>query len=180
MVIAHKLRLKAASLFLDIKSGFDNIKPAQLASHLREKGVSPYIVSWIRSFLFHRTCRLKFQGAPGDFKRVAVGTPQDSPLSPLLFVLYVAPLHQGTNRQNTFSFIDDFTLMTMSTSYRRNIQILHSRFKALAYKAGKLSLFFSVPMTELIHWHTFKDRFPRSLTPVQLNSAVFHPKEEVR
>ena len=40
VVIAQKLRLKASSLFLDIKGSFNNIKPTQLTGQLREKGVS--------------------------------------------------------------------------------------------------------------------------------------------
>ena len=84
---APKLKLRASSLLLDIKGDFDNVKPATLMGMLREKGVSPYIVSWVRPFLSERSCRLRFQGAPNSFVRVAVGTPQGSPISPLLFVL---------------------------------------------------------------------------------------------
>ena len=73
---AHKLKLKASSLLLDIKGGFDNIKQDFLAGMLRERGVSPYIVSWVRAFLSDRSCRLRFQGAPNSFVKVAVGTPQ--------------------------------------------------------------------------------------------------------
>lgn len=61
-----------------------------------------------------------------------------------------------------------------------NVQILQSRFKALSHRLGKLSLSFSVPKTELIHWQTPKDPSPHPLTLIQLDSAVFHPKEEVR
>ena len=64
VVIAQKLRLKASTLFLDIKGGFDNIRPNTLTDYLQKKGVSPYITAWVRSFLCHRTCRLAFQGAP--------------------------------------------------------------------------------------------------------------------
>ena len=180
VVIAQKLKLKAASLFLDIKGGFDNIRPAQLSGLLRAKGVSPYIVSWMRSFLSRRTCRLKFQGCPGNFKCVAVGTPQGSPISPWLFVLYVASLHRGAGMQNTFSFVDDFALTTICLSHRRNIQILQVRFKALWCRAKKLGLAFSIPKSDFIHLHTPKDHSPRCPTPIHLDSEVFLPKEEVR
>ena len=56
--------------------------------------------------------------------------------------------------QNTFSFVDDFALTSLSTSHRRNTQILQLRFKSMSYKAGKLGLAFSVPKTKLIHWRT--------------------------
>ena len=151
VVITQKLRLKASTIFLDIKGRFDTVRPAALTEYLRRKSVSPYITAWVRSFLCNRSCRLTFQGAQRDFVEVAVGTPQGSPISPLLFVLYVAPLHQGTQTQNTFSFVDDFALTSMATSHRRNVQILQTRFKALSKKANRLGLSFSIPKTELIH-----------------------------
>ena len=179
-VTAQKRRLKASTLFLDIKGGFDNVHPPALTRYLLMKGVFPYIVAWVRSFLCGRSCRLNFQGTPRAFMDVAVGTPQGSPISPLLFVLYVAPLYHGEHTQNTFSFVDDFALTSMATSNRRNVQILQARFRTLSRKANRLGLSFSIPQTELIHWRTPKDRSPCCLIPVTLDSRPFQPKEEVR
>ena len=180
VAIPQRLKLKESSLFLDIKGGLDNIKPGLHTGLLRERGVSPHILSWIRPFLSRRTCHLKFQVSPEGFTRVAVGTPQGSPISPLLFVLYVASLHKSLGKHNTFSLVDDFALTSTSLSHRRNIQILQSRFRTLLYRAKRLGLSFSVPKTELIYWRTPKDRSSRCLTPIHLDLAIFHPKEEVQ
>jgi len=88
-------RLKVSSLFLDIKAGFDNVNNSTLARILREGGIAPYQVSWASSFLGERSCTLVFQGAPGTPSPVNVGAPQGSPISHLLFLLYVSPLHFG-------------------------------------------------------------------------------------
>jgi len=88
-------RLKVSSLFLDIKAGFDNVDNSTLARILREGGIPPYLISGVSLFLGERSCTLVFQGAPGTPARVNVGAPQGSPISPLLFLLYVAPLHFG-------------------------------------------------------------------------------------
>jgi len=84
---------KVSTLFLDIKGGFDNVNASSLCGMLKAKGVNPYLVSWTRSFLSDRTCRLLYQGSPKIFAPVSVGTPQGSPVSPLLFVVYVSRLH---------------------------------------------------------------------------------------
>jgi len=81
---------KVPTLFLDIKGGFDNVNASILCSMLKVKAVNPYLVSWTRAFLTGRTCQLHFQGSPKVFAPVAVGTPQGSPVSPLLFVIYVS------------------------------------------------------------------------------------------
>jgi len=67
---------KVSTLFLDIKGGFDNVSPAILCGMLRAKGVSPYLLSWTRSFLSGRMCRLLYQGSPKVFAPVSVGTPR--------------------------------------------------------------------------------------------------------
>ena len=102
--LAHEVRLlqhldlKVSSLFLDIKGGFDNVDPSQLSAALRAKGVHRYVIAWVSSFLTNRKCWLLFQGSPKVFSPVAVGTPQGSPISPLLFVIYVSPLHPPSLR----------------------------------------------------------------------------------
>ena len=53
--------LEVSSLFLDIKGGFDNVNADILCSSLCSKGVNHYLVSWVRSFLTGRSCRLFFK-----------------------------------------------------------------------------------------------------------------------
>ena len=76
--------------------------------------------------------------------------------------------------------MDNLALTTVSTSYRHNVQLLQARFRKLSYKASKLSLSFSIPKTELIHWHTPKDRAPPTRTPIHLEDGIFIPWEEIR
>jgi len=151
-------RLKVSSLFLDIKAGFDNVDNNTLARILREGGIPSYLVSWVSSFLGERSCTLIFQGAPGTPAPVNVGAPQGSPISPLLFLLYVAPLHFGIPRGLMISYVDDFALTVASLSYRRNIRRLQDLFDKLERKASRLGVSFSVAKTELIHWRTPRQR----------------------
>jgi len=117
-------RLKVSSLFLDIKAGFDNVDNSSLVRILREGGIPPYLVFWVSSFLGERSCTLIFHGAPGTHGPVNVGAPQASPISPLLFLLYVPPLHFRNPRGLIISYVDDFALTVPSLSYRGNIRRL--------------------------------------------------------
>ena len=171
---------KVSTLFLDIKGGFDNVNPATLCGMLRAKGVNPYLVSWTMSFLSGRSCRLLYQGSPKVFAPVAVGTSQGSPVSPLLFVIYVSRLHSKILQGLSLSYVDDFGLTVASASYRRNVQILQRLYAKLKARGARLGVGFSVPKTELIHWHTNRDTCPISNAAIHLDGSIFKPKGEVR
>ena len=171
---------KVSTLFLDIKGGFDNVNPSALCGILRAKGVNPYLVSWTRSFLSGRSCRLLYQGSPRVFAPVSVGTPQGSPVSRLLFVIYVSRLCCEIPHGLSLSYVDDFGLTVSSASYRRNIQMLQKQYARLKSRGSRLGVGFSVPKTELINWRKNRDRDPISNAPVHLDGSVFTPKSEVR
>jgi len=179
--ILQRPRLKVSSLFLDIKAGFDNVDNSTLARILREGGIPPYLVSWVSSFLGERSCTLVFQGAPGTPSPVNVGAPQGSPISPLLFLLYVAPLHFAIPRGLMISYVDDFALTVVSLSYRGNIRRLQDLFNMLEGKESRLGGSISVAKTELIHWRTPSQRHsPECVSPIHIKGELFHPGKSVR
>ena len=175
--------LQVSSLFLDIKRGFDNVDADILCSSLRFKGVNHYLISWVRSFLTGWSCRLLFQGSPRIFSPVPVCTPQGSPVSPLLFVIYVAPLHIPLDYSLVLSYVDDFSLMVSSTSYRSNCRSLQAAFARIRAIAHSMKVDFSVPKTELILWRTPLQQDPPS-TPcpptVALDGQTFHPSAKLQ
>jgi len=162
-------------LFLDINGGFDNVNPSTLCSILKAKAVIPYLVSWTRSFLTC-TCRLRYQRSPKVFAPVSVGTPQGSPVSPLLFVIYVSRLHCEIPQGLTLSYVDDFGVMVSSMSYRRNIQSLQRHYAVLKVRGARLGDSFSIPKTEVIHWRTIMDRGPVSSSLIPPDGSIFPPK----
>jgi len=171
---------KISSLFLNIKGGFDNVDPTQLTSALRAKGAHKYLIAWVGSFLTNRMCRLLFQGSPRVFSPVAVGTPQCSPISPLLFVIYVSSLYPVIDRGVVLSYVDDFVVTVSSSSNRNNIQLLQCYFRSLCRSAVPRCLTFSVLKTELIYWRTPQERSPPSKAGGCLDDLYFPPKDELR
>ena len=184
--LTHEVRLlqaasfKVSTLFLDVKGGFDNVCANKLATILTRGGVSAYLVAWIKSFLSKRQCRLIFQGVPKVFCPVAVGTPSGSPISPLIFVLYIASLHPTIPQGLAISYVDDLTITVGSDSVHSNIRPLQYYFGIIQWQGAHLGVGFSVHKTELIHWRTLKDRSDVSLAPIVINDMLFPPSQVVR
>jgi len=173
--------LKVSSLFLDIKAGFTNIDNSTLPRILREGGIPRYLVSCVSSGLGERSCTLVFQGAPGTPAQVNVRAPQGSPISPLLFLLYVSPLHFKVPRGLMISYVDDLGLTAASPSYRGKIRRLQELLEKLEAKALRIGVSFSIAKTELRNWRTPSQRnSPRSLSPIQIKGDLFRPRDSLR
>ena len=87
----HRTGQCATTGFFDIMGGFDNVSHPILLDRLTTLGTPSYLVSWAGSFLSNRSITLVYPGSPGLSIPVSVGVPQGSPVSPLFFVIYVAP-----------------------------------------------------------------------------------------
>ena len=186
LALTHKIktfqrhRLEVSTLFLHIKAGFDNVKASTLRAKLLASRVPSYMVDWVSSFLSERTCTLVFQGSSNLSSPVSVGTPQGSPISSLLFLLYIAPLHMSVPRGLIVSYIDDFSITVASPSYRGNIRRLQGLFSTISAKGRDIGVSFSGPKTELIHWRTQSQRTPPSTAPIELEGHLFHHSGVVR
>jgi len=142
--------------------------------------VNPYLVAWTRSFLTCRSCRLLFQGSPKVFAPVSVRTPQGSTTSPLVFVIDVSGLHREIPDGLTLPYANDCTLTVSSDSYRRNVPLRQGHYAILNAKGSRFGVSFSIPETELIHWHMNRDRDPPSQAPIHADRSVFHLMVELR
>ncbi|EAQ85238.1 hypothetical protein CHGG_09252 [Chaetomium globosum CBS 148.51] len=89
---AWRQKATASLLQLDISGAFDTVNHTRLLATLRLQGYPQWVVLWVKAWLSNRVAILHFDGQKTEDIPVIAGVPQGSPLSPILFILYIASL----------------------------------------------------------------------------------------
>lgn len=175
--VNKQFNLRTSALFLDVKGAFDHVSMHQLLGIFKKLRLPLNLISWVASFLQERSIRLTFDGNIEVFSQIETGIPQGSPISPILFLIYL----QGLFKSNTvrfISYIDDIVMIAQSTSFKKNIQILEREATELFKQAKVNAIQFDLSKTELMHFSKEKDAKRKTLHLP--NGAEISPKESIR
>ena len=171
-----------STLFFDVKGAFDHVARPRLLDTMRQLHLPENVIHWTDNFLTNRQLGLAFDGEREPLQSVSTGIPQGSPISPVLFLIYIRFLfdtiqlkHPGVH---TPSYIDDIACQISGNSEEENCEIL-AEVAETAFQWGyENAVAFDDPKTELIHFHRRK-KTPN--TPITLpNGTVIHPSKVVR
>ena len=107
-----------SAVFLDVEKAFDQVWHTGLLHKMKKFGIDHSLLRWIKSFLSERSISVKIENIKSDLFTPKHEVPQGSPLSPILFIIYVSDIPQPVNAQTTTlsHFADDIALW----SYGRN------------------------------------------------------------
>ena len=172
-----KRNLKTSTLLLDVKGAFDHVAKNQLLAILHKLRLPTSLISWVSSFLSDRFLGLSFNGQIEQSTSINTGIPQGSPISPILFLIYIRDLFP-TLAVRVLSYIDDITLSTSSTSLKKNIRILEREAAKIYALGANNAIQFDLEKTELIHFTTSKEAKTASLRLP--NDEIVYPQEVVR
>ena len=79
----------ATLLTMDVQGAFDTVMRNRLVLRLREQGWPEHLAKWVESFMNDRSACVRFQDTTTPISPLQCGLPQGSPISPILFLLYV-------------------------------------------------------------------------------------------
>ena len=168
-------KLKTTTLFLDVKGAFDHVSKNRLLQIMISLLLPTSLILWVSSFLDDRVLRLAFDNSIEAFKSILTSIPQGSPISPILFLIYIRDLFKLAN-VSFRSYLDDITLITASNSLKKNIKTLEREVKDIFDLGDKNAISFDKDKTELIHFDNSKNK-PSLKLP---NGAIVLPSKVVK
>ena len=169
---------KASLLQLDLAGAFDRVHHGWLAEILRDSGLPPVLVRWIESWLVGRRAELMVDGVATQAS-VPAGVPQGSPMSPVLFLLFLRPLYQRLRRQGLFlaGFADDTNLLAVGRTHDECCDRLEAAYTDAETWANKVGMQFQPSKSEVIHFQRGRSHFDRAL---HLGAARVEPVKAAR
>ena len=154
---AWRQKATASLLQLDISGAFDTVNHIRLLATLRDMGFPRWLVLWTKDWLTSREATLHFDGQTAPPTAIRAGVPQGSPLSPVLFILYIASLYSLLKEKHPHlaiaGFADDTNLMVFGREPKANVRQLEAAWATCLQWAGTRGMAFAPEKSELIHFN---------------------------
>lgn len=95
------------AVFLDLKRAFETIDRDTMVKVLESYCITGTVLEWFKSWLSHRTQQTRLNGELSSEFPIYVGLPQGTPLSCVLFSMYINSIVKVVKRSKIKLFADD-------------------------------------------------------------------------
>lgn len=125
----------AFALFIDVKEAFDHFSKGQLLARMIKLEIDGDFVSWTSRFLTDRKIQLVIDGHDNKEREIETRIPQGSPVSPILFLIYISRVFNRVSETSllvtSFSFVDDLSFIVSGSSVKEMIKALEKVAKEI-------------------------------------------------
>lgn len=120
---------------MDIKDTFDYILKAQLIIQMIELEIDRNLVTWTSSFLTHQKIQIVIDRHENKEREIKIGILQDSPVLPILFLIYINGVFDKVTEASFFvislSFIDNLEFIASSSLVKKVVKTLEKVTKTI-------------------------------------------------
>jgi len=135
---------------MDVQGAFDALLKRRLLKRMTKQGWPLPLLRLVNSFLSDRKIRVRLEKSTTPYYGVECGTPQGSPLSPVLYMLYLAELlNQDTELM--FGYADDINLYRATDLLDRNVELLARDARRILAWGAQNKVAFAPEKLEMIH-----------------------------
>jgi hypothetical protein len=166
---ALRAKWHCGALLFDIKGFFDNVHKDRLAAIMANLGFLSGMVQWALSFLSERRVVLSFNGEENAERDQPVGTPQGSPVSPVLSAIYTSPLlckPRAADGCTLGMYVDDGIIFAQGRDWDTVTEALKAQYVICEEWLVRNNLAIEPEKTELIFFRS--PRAKKNLPPDRL------------
>ena len=138
-------------VYLDFAKAFDKVDFLVTMRKLHSLGISGKVGKWIYSFLINRQQAVIVNGVTGNHTQVKSGVPQGSVLGPLLFLVLISDIDQGSASAFISSFADD-TRAAKGISTEDDVEALQDDLQAIYKWSQENNMEFNSPKFECLRY----------------------------
>ena len=147
---------------------------------MKKYGIYHNLLRWINSFLNERSTSIKIKNIKSNIFTPKYGVPQGSPLSPILFIIYVSDIPQPENEQTTtlLQFANDIVLW----SYGRNTIMSERKIQKHLNKITKWCIIWRIKLNPLKNkvLHFSKRKHPLLDCNIKMDNVKLKAEKIVR
>ncbi|OAQ65636.1 endonuclease/reverse transcriptase [Purpureocillium lilacinum] len=142
----------ATLVTMDVQGAFDTVMRNRLILRLRQQGWPPHLVRWAGSFMQDRSAAIRFQDVTTPASPLRCGLAQGSPVSPILFALYIAPIYRLGNSDGRFGYADDTAMLRTGRTLEETTALVSRDMEELLAWGAANGVTFDPDKTEVMHF----------------------------
>lgn len=143
---------------------------------MQNQGWPKPILQWTSSFLESRRVQVRFHGGVTSPKLLKCGVPQGSPISPLLFLLYMAEPMRSGNSISRFSYADDIGIIGFGRTVTESAAAAQRELDNLVNWAHENAVLFDEKKSEVVQ---FPGRKKEELVGIVVSGNKIEPAQHI-